>query len=326
MAAFSKKYLYEETTAELQFENGIIFNAVSQKPVFMGWKNTENVLMGKPIDETDEDRNAQIFNNLQKGQTVNLSSVEVLSFKTTPSELHTEATLLTAMENAGQINEHGSGSNKNSIGKQAIRAQIISSLVEKKYIINKPIGKTNYILPTRHGISILQAVPSDLYNPQITADWEKKINEVICGKIVADDFLNDFYGFIKLRIDEMKNSPVKNIDFSSVINEFGKCLWCGADIYETQIIIKLSGEKTDIYNCSAKCGFSLRKDNAVYAARAGNHLTTNQVRELISEGHIIDVCVNKNGLKYMGKFTINKSPKGYACLDFSFAYKKTDKK
>jgi len=116
---------------------------------------------------------------IQKGQAVTVRDCRTVSGKTTPPKLHTEATLLTAMENAGQQIENGAILKGKGIGTQATRAEIIKKLYDTGVVETEMKGKTPYIKPTRKGLTIIQILPPDLYSPKITADWETKIAKII---------------------------------------------------------------------------------------------------------------------------------------------------
>lgn len=323
LVSFSHKYTYDETVVNVTFSNGMVFSAKGNKPVSFGWKSINNTLMGKEVKQDDD--NEQLFPNIRKGQVVTLKSVNVLAKKTTPPKLHTEATLLTAMENAGSSIENGSILKGKGIGTQATRASIIKSLFDKRYVVNKQIGKTNYLVPTKQGINTIKVIPSDLYSPKITADWEERIAKIVDGKLSEQDFMNTFESFIHKKIVEVKSNDVSGVDFSYEREVFGKCPWCGGDVHAGQGKNK-AGKSVDSYYCSNKCGFYLQKDNIIFVSRTKRNLTTSQIKNLIDKGSITASCVSKNDVKYKGNFKLSKSPKGYTTLEFDFVNEKKGKR
>lgn len=319
LVVFSQKFLFEETIIKADFKNGMVFTAGGKKPLSWGWKAVHKELMGKVVDDGETENEAeQLFPKVEKGNTVSIKEIEVVSKTTTAPKLHTEATLLTAMESAGSQIENGNILKGRGIGTQATRAAIIKSLFDKKYISTKGTGKTNYLLPTKQGINVIKVIPSDLYSPKTTADWEEQIARIVSGTLTESDFLKQFETYIRSKIVEIKTNEIKNVDFSTEKEEFAKCPWCGAAIYEVQTKGK-SGKNIDLYYCSAKCGFSIGKDNMIFVARTKKNLSTVQMRKLITSGVLVVNCINKNNVKYQGKFTLSKNDKGYATLEFSFA-------
>lgn len=327
IVAFSPKYIYDETAVAVSFQNGMVFTAKGNKPISQGWTLIQKSLMGKLAEEEGEQNTGdeQIFPNIQKGQTVSISSVKVVPKKTTPPKLHTEATLLTAMENAGAKVENGAILKGKGIGTQATRAAIIKSLFDKGYVVEKVSGKTHYLVPTKQGINTIKVIPPELYSPKITADWETTIAKIVAGELSEDDFMRVFETFICAKLEEVKSSTITGVDFSFEREEFCKCPWCGAAVYEAQITNK-QGKKVDSYYCGSKCGFSMTRDNIIFVSRTKKNLTMSQVKKLLTTGSLTVPCVNKNEVKYKGKFTLVKNDKGYAALEFSFVDEKKQKK
>ena len=141
IVSFSKPYLYEQTTLQVDFKNGLAFSASGKKPIQYGWKAVQERLMGKEIESEDTENNTeQIFPDVQKGQIVNVKQSSLVAKKTTPPKLHTEATLLTAMENAGATVENGGILNGKGIGTLATRADIIAKLFSSGYCVTLKKG------------------------------------------------------------------------------------------------------------------------------------------------------------------------------------------
>lgn len=323
LVAFSDKYKYQETIVNVTFENGMVFGANGKIPVSMGWKEVEKKLMGKLKDE-EEKEEEQLFQNISLGQIVSLADVQVVPKKTTPPKLHTEATLLTAMENAGANIEGGNILKGKGIGTQATRASIIKSLFDKGYIVNQQKGKTNYLIPTKQGISVIKVLPPDLYSPKITADWENQIAEIVDGKITERDFMNNFETFIKEKLKQVLEQKVENVDFSIEKVIVGKCPFCRSEVYEGQFKDKKT-QKTihSVYCGNKECNFSLRKDNMTFLMRTGKNLTMPQIKKLLTKGVIEATCKSKAGNPYKAEFKLYKNKNGYADLEFNFAKSKS---
>lgn len=323
LISFSARYTYKETVLNVEFENGYIFVATGKLPVSQGFKAIQKALIGKVEDPQASANEQQLFPKLELGQIIPLKDVEVLSKKTTPPKLHTEATLLTAMENAGAQLENGTILKGKGIGTQATRAAIIKALFDKKYITNKIAGKSHYLIPTKIGMNIIKVLPSDLYSPKITADWEEKIAKIINGEITEDDFLNDFNDFITKKVLEVKGSEV-TANFDLEQEEIAKCPFCKKSVVRGKFANK-TGKLTENYHCQDRnCNFILVVDNPLFVARTGKNLNVTQIKKLINDGQVVTDCISKNGAKYKGVFKLVKNAKGYASLEFDFE-KKTKK-
>ena len=87
--------------------------------------------------ETGGDEEAASLPPLQEGESLPISNVELLEKQTKPNPLHTESSLLAAMENAGKELENAelTVSLKDAgIGTPATRAAIIETLFARQYI------------------------------------------------------------------------------------------------------------------------------------------------------------------------------------------------
>ena len=310
IVSFSKMYIYEQTSVKVRFPNGITFSAIGKKPVQLGWKEVQERLSGKEKEEKSGETDVeQIFPEIMEGQTVIVKACAIIPKKTTPPKLHTEATLLTAMENAGANIENGEILKGKGIGTQATRAEIIKKLFDNKYCTTVTKGKTKYIVPTQKGIAIIKVLPKELHSPKITADWETKIAMIADGKMSEESFMDDFVGFIKEKVEQVKESEVK-VTFEKKHETAGVCPWCGEDLYRYEEKDKASGKTTKItYYCSNKeqCSFTMGTDNPTVMTYTRKKLTEKQLQKLIAHGFIVLTCKRKdNKGEYKGKFSIIK--------------------
>ena len=245
-----------------------------------------------------------------------MDSITVVPKKTAPPRLHTEATLLTAMENAGNSIEGGAILKGRGIGTQATRAGIIKQLFDKGYITNQQKGKIKYLVPTKQGISVIKVLPPDLYSPKITADWENQIAAIVNGSLSETEFMEKSMNFLKEKLDLIISHKVDGVDFSVEREVFGKCPWCKSPVYEGTFMDK-DKKVSSVYCSNKECRFSIRKDNLLFKMRTGKNLTTAQLKKLVA-GELLEVkCVSKTNTKYNGIFSVKKNDKGYADLVFS---------
>lgn len=314
--AFSEKYVFEETIVEIKVDD-FIFTDKGCVPLKEGWRRLEKDLLDKKSIE--ENTLPQI-----QQKEISINNITIIKKHTEPPKLHTEATLLSAMENAGAAIEGGEILKGKGIGTQATRGAIIKSLFDKKYIKTQTQGRTPYIVPTRAGINVIKILPPELYSPKITSTWENNISKIVSGDMTESEFMREFEIFIYQNIHLIKSSPPKELDFSPEKEIVGVCPWCHAEICK---IFHPNKEGKEIISlcCSGKiCDFSLHNDNAVFYGRTKRYMTANQMMKLISQGKIKAVCVNKNGRKYDGEFLLKKSEKGYAQIIFQFPEKKNN--
>ena len=99
ISIFDRKQEFDQTDIELIIENEK-FKARGKKIVIPGWKEVEDIMLGKEIKEDADDKEITI--NLKEGDKITPKEVSVVTKKTSPPKPYTEATLLTAMETAGK--------------------------------------------------------------------------------------------------------------------------------------------------------------------------------------------------------------------------------
>lgn len=320
LVAFAGTYIYEQTSIAVSL-GGVTFTAGGSVPVEMGWRGVQERLSGK--EEEDEDK-SQALPGLEKGQVVTVKSCIPASKKTTPPKLHTEATLLTAMENAGATIENGAILKGRGIGTQATRAAIIKKLFDMGYVEAEGSGKTKHIIPTSRGLNVIKVIPQELYSPKITADWETQIAEIAAGRMAEEEFMSRFTEFIKKETELVKTTDAA-VDFSRRQETYGECPFCGSDIYR----YKKKGEKPVRFYCSSdSCGFSLQTDNPFITVRAGKPLTEKQCLRLMADGRITLACKRKAGDgTYKGVFRIAEEERnGKRCVRLEFGFPETKRK
>ena len=305
LVSFSRAYLYEQTDIKITFPNSMNFAAAGKKPISLGWKAVQQGLGGKAEsdEESMKEDGGQLFPYLQIGQIVTVSNCETISGKTTPPKLHTEATLLTAMENAGQQIENGAILKGKGIGTQATRAEIIKKLYDTGVVETEMKGKTPYIKPTKKGLSIIQILPPELYSPKITADWEMKIADIVDGRDNENNVMQEFEAYIKAKTDQVKSMDVQ-VSFAREKEVFGICPWCGNPVYRFQAKNEKGKVTETRYYCSEKCDWDLRTNDMVFATRLGRCITDAEAKKFIAKKFIVLDCTAKSGGgTYKGEFT-----------------------
>ena len=180
LEAFSGKCVKDVTTALLSAgDTGFTVKGAVMKTA--GWRAV--------FSERDtEDEDAATLPPLQEGQTLPLSGVDLLEKQTKPKPLHTESSLLAAMENAGKELEDAElkASLKDAgIGTPATRAAIIETLFARQYIVRE---KKN-LVPTDKGLAVYRIVKDKkIADVEMTGMWENALAKIETGGMDADTF------------------------------------------------------------------------------------------------------------------------------------------
>ena len=268
---------------QVRFTDGTnIFTWKAYRQISLGWKVVQK---DKEVEaEKKEDGKEQILSslpNLTEGEVLSLVNVEITEHKTKPKPLYTEATLLSAMENAGKDvkdTESKKAMAECGIGTPATRANIIETLILRDYIRRDKKS----IIPTEKGLAVYEIVKDKkIANAEMTGSWELALAAIDAGKMPSDKFaqgINSYVGTICEELlslsSEQKSYPVY------------RCPKCGQ-------------QSVGIYAKVAKCrhetcGFHVFRDVC------GIHLSEDHIRDLISSGRtpILKGLTSKAGKKF----------------------------
>ncbi len=288
IVALDKKQEYEQTDIELVIENEN-FKARGKKITVPGWKETEDILLGKVVN-TDEEDEKEITKAVKKNDKVNVEELKLLEKKTSSPKLYNEATLLTAMETAGkQIEDEELRENMKSIGlgTPATRAGIIEKLVSVGYIKR---NKKN-LVPTENGIKLIELIPEKLKKPDLTGEWEQSLNKITSGDEKSQNFIVNIKKYVYDIINEGKRSNLANVSFTgnNLYNSnkevIGICPKCGQSIFESEKGFYCSG-----FRNYPKCNFGIWKSDKVFVENNIN-LTKEMAKELIENGKTNDFSI-----------------------------------
>lgn len=333
LVSLSPRYLYKETVIDVTMSYGnFVLSAKGKTVVSKGWKaildrlNKDMIIEENNTDESDE---VQIFGDLSVGQVVNVKDTRILDKQTTPPKLHTEASLLLAMENAGNTIMDNSEyrqilKEREGIGTPATRAEIIEKIKNVGYIREEKKGKTAYLVPTKKGYSAVKIFPTQLLSPALTAEWEYKISKVAKGTFTEQQFMLEFEEFMIDIVKKYKDVYVEGLDFSDK-ESLGKCLWCGSDVVQGAYKDK-EGKKIETYYCTKKeCKFGFMKDNVVFKGRTGRSISKSDIKKLLKNKSLTIKCQAKNGNEYECYFEVVEN-NGYSNLKPGLPPKKAPKK
>ncbi len=242
LAALYGDYKYQVTSIELEIE-GERFIARGKSTLDNGWK----VVEGKGDEESEDDALPAFSGcDLKKGDPVKADQVRLVRHSTKPPSRYTEATLLSAMENAGRFiedKELKESIAQGGLGTPATRAEIIEKLVSTFYIERQ--GKS--LVPTPKGFQLIELVPDELKSPELTAQWEMRLNRIAKGEEKAAAFIGDIReNAIRLTRDVKSSSAEYKPD--NLTNH--KCPLCGKPL------MKVQGKKGGQLACSdGRCGY-----------------------------------------------------------------------
>jgi DNA topoisomerase-3 len=160
---------------------------------------------GRKKDDDDDDGAAASLPPLAEGERLS-GTFASLAKKTKPPSRHTEATLLSAMENAGKLvedEELRAAMKDSGLGTPATRAAIIETLLKRAFVVRE--GK--HLVPTPMGEALIDALPvSSLASPELTGTWEARLARIARGQETRTAFMADIARYVREVVDAIRRA------------------------------------------------------------------------------------------------------------------------
>lgn len=180
LESFSGKCVMEKTAVTLQVA-GVDFSVRGSIIKVPGWRSVLN------LSDEDEQENTTLP-ELQQDDILPINNGDVLEKQTKPRPLHTESTLLAAMETAAkelENEEERQAMKEVGIGTPATRAAIIETLFSRDYIRREKKS----LVPTEKGLAVHTIVKDKkIADISMTGSWESALAKIETGETDADTF------------------------------------------------------------------------------------------------------------------------------------------
>ena len=165
--AFSPECVKDTTTVRAECE-GVEFETKGCIVRKAGWRSVY-----------DEDKEDTVLPDWNEGDTLAMNGCSMSSGMTRPKPLHTESTLLAAMETAGregmEDEEVRQALKDCGIGTPATRAAIIETLLKREYMAR--VKKS--LVPTEKGLALYSIVKDmDIADVEMTGRWEAELAKI----------------------------------------------------------------------------------------------------------------------------------------------------
>ena len=254
--AAAEPHIFEAVTAVFSCA-GTEFTARGKTVLAGGWKDLERryraTLKGKPDPEDMEEENT--LPELSEGQTFTSPTAKVTEHFTTPPKPHNEATLLSAMERAGN-GDTDPDAERRGLGTPATRAAVIEKLVKSGFAERK--GKQ--LIPTQNGAALVSVLPDMLTSPQLTAEWENNLTQIAKGAADAGEFMQRIEAMMRELVKENTAADKSKAVFTGGEEKpsVGKCPRCGSPVHEG---------KKNFYCSNRDCAFTMWKNDRFFEER-----------------------------------------------------------
>ena len=301
-----------ETAVTLECE-GVSFFLKGRQIMDMGWKSMEKIYRNALKSVTVEEISAQELPPLNDQMTFLPVKTSIQEGKTSPPKSYTEATLLSAMENAG-AEETPDDAERKGLGTPATRAGIIEKLVKTGQIERKKGKKSCVLLPTQKGVSLITVLPEELQSPLLTAEWEQKLKQIERGEIEPGAFMEEITDMVRSLVRHECPVPENSVLFAEETKSIGVCPRCGSTVVE----------RPKGFLCSNRdCRFALWRQNPFFAAKK-KELTAAIASTLLKEGRafVKELYSPKTGKIYDAAIVLDDSGGQYVNFKLEFPQKR----
>ena len=293
----------EEERMLVRFTDGTnIFTWKACRQISLGWKVVQKEqVTDAEKKENDNEQVLPSLPDLTEGEVLALVSAEITEHKTKPKPLYTEATLLSAMENAGKEVEDAESKKAMAacgIGTPATRANIIETLILRDYIRRDKKA----IIPTEKGLAVYEIVKDKkIANAEMTGSWELALAAIEAGKMPADKFSQGINSYVETICEELLSLTPEQKSYP--VYRCPKCGQQSVGIYAK--VAKCRHETCGFHVFREVCGILLSEDN---------------IHDLISSGRtpILKGLTSKAGKKFNARLVLGED---YA-TSFEFENKK----
>ena len=294
----------EEERMQVRFTDGTnTFTWKACRQISLGWKAVQKGKEAEADKKKDGDEHIlSSLPNLTEGEVLSLVNADITEHKTKPKPLYTEATLLSAMENAGKEIEDAESKKAMAecgIGTPATRANIIETLILRDYIRREK--KT--VVPTEKGLAVYEIIKDKrIANAEMTGSWELALAAIEAGQMPPEKFAQGINSYVETICEELLAlAPPMQKSYPAY-----HCPKCG-------------NESVGLYAKIAKCRHE-GCDFHIFREICGTFLSEDNIRDLITTGRtpILKGLTSKAGKKFNARLVLGED---YA-TSFEFENKK----
>lgn len=295
LEAFSEECVKELTSVRIECA-GHLFEVRATTIQQAGWRR----IWHETEETTDEE--AAALPTLRENDVLLMRGCDLLEKETRPRPLHTENSLLAAMETAGKEldNEAEREAMKDSgLGTPATRAAIIETLISREYIRREKRS----LVPTEKGLSVYNIVADKrIADVALTGGWELALAKIATGEMNAFTFRHGIEVFATQITSELLKVQIPGSAPAS-------CPKCGSPMA--------------FYPKVARC-LNAECQLVIFRTMAGKELSDEQLKTLIEKGRtgVIKGFRKKDGNSFEASVALNADFK----TEFAFEERKQARK
>ena len=318
LAVFHPEAVFENTRVETtvypsgapaqggEGAGGCVFRTRGKLLLVPGWRGVYGQVPSEARTAAEEDEGTdQQLPKLEQDEEVQTLEIGSERKETKPPRRYSDASLLGAMETAGKLvddDELREAMKDSGIGTPATRAAIIERLIQVGYIERE----ARSLVCTEKGLSVIRLLGEHaLTSPEMTGQWEHRLERIEHGEDSRERFMSDIAGFAEETVKEL-DARLKDVRIPRA--NLGPCPVCGHDIVENR-----KG-----YSCWSRndpgCGF------VIWKGKAGKQLSIAIARELIRSGQTskaVSGFKGRSGRSFRAHLALSQDEEGKWRVEFN---------
>ena len=240
LAQFLPHHEFDRTVADLSCGQQKLV-ATGKQVVARGWRLVlaESEREGSADEDGDAPVRTQVLPALRDGMACQVAGADIKALKTMPPKPYTQGELVKAMKGVARFVTDPRLKQKlkdtTGIGTEATRANIISGLIARGYIVKK--GRS--IRASDAALTLIDAVPAAIADPGTTAVWEQALDMIEAGQLTLDVFIGKQAAWISQLIAQYGSTSL-----SIKVPQGPACPQCGAPTRQR------TGKSGPFWSCS----------------------------------------------------------------------------
>ena len=220
LAQFLPHHEFDRTVAKLSCDQQKLV-ATGKQVIVKGWR----LVLAEPQADEDGEATArsQVLPVLREGMACQVTEAEIKALKTMPPKPYTQGELVKSMKGVAKLVTDPRLKQKLKdtvgIGTEATRANIISGLIARSYLVKK--GRS--IRASDAAFTLIDAVPAAIADPGTTAVWEQALDMIEAGQLTLDVFIGKQAAWISQLIAQYGSTSL-----SIKVPQGPACPQCGA--------------------------------------------------------------------------------------------------
>ncbi|CUJ39433.1 DNA topoisomerase 3 [Achromobacter xylosoxidans] len=240
LAQFLPHHEFDRTVADFSCGQQKLV-ATGKQVVARGWRLVlaESEREGSADEDGDAPVRTQVLPALRDGMACQVAGADIKALKTMPPKPYTQGELVKSMKGVARFVTDPRLKQKlkdtTGIGTEATRANIISGLIARGYIVKK--GRS--IRASDAAFTLIDAVPAAIADPGTTAVWEQALDMIEGGQLTLDVFIGKQAAWISQLIAQYGSTSL-----SIKVPQGPACPQCGAPTRQR------TGKSGPFWSCS----------------------------------------------------------------------------